>query len=89
MFNIFGRNKTAKEFIEEAKEAYIVPEVTPPKPKEDEVHYWIGNTGGDRVAFKIGNSGYTATLTMNATGLKAMIHQLQAALDVIEPEDTE
>lgn len=87
MFNIFGRNKTAKEFLEEAKEKYTVPEVTPPKEPKVEVHYWIGPTADGRIAFKMGNDYYASTLTMNEDGIKMLIHQLTAALETIESED--
>lgn len=77
MFNLFGR-KTAKDFMDEAKETYGLPEpeTVPPMPEEKEpegkIFYRMGLTDNNRVAFSMGYS----EITMNKEGCQQMIDQL-------------
>lgn len=87
MFDFF-RRRTAKEFIEEAKEKYSVPpmpEVTPPKEKEPEgkIYYRFGLTDNNRVAFSM---GYTE-ISMNRQGCQQMIDQLTFYRDQLKEEE--
>ena len=62
------------------------PYVEPPKEKDPAIHYTIGHTDDNRIAFRIGYS----TLTMNYVGVQQLIDQLelyQSQLTVAE--DTE
>jgi hypothetical protein len=56
-------------------EPKAVPYIEPPAPKEKDpsVHYTIGHTDDDRIAFRIGYS----TLTMNHAGVQMLIDQLE------------
>jgi hypothetical protein len=49
--------------------------VPPPAPKEKDpsIHYTIGHTDDNRIAFRIGYS----TLTMNHVGVQQLIDQLE------------
>jgi hypothetical protein len=49
--------------------------VHPPSPKEKDpsIHYTIGHTDDNRIAFRIGYS----TLTMNHVGVQQLIDQLE------------
>ena len=69
MFDFF-RRRTAKEFLEEAKEKYTVPAPEPEKPAT--VFYRLGLTDNNRVSFSM---GYTE-ITMNSAGVQQMIDQL-------------
>ena len=69
MFDFF-RRRTAKEFLEEAKEKYTVPAPEPEKPVT--VFYRLGLTDNNRVSFSM---GYTE-ITMNSAGVQQMIDQL-------------
>jgi hypothetical protein len=48
------------------------PYVEPPKEKDPSIHYTIGHTDDNRIAFRIGHS----TLTMNHQGAQQLIDQL-------------
>ena len=52
-----------------------VPYVEPPAPKEKDpaIHYTIGHTDDNRVAFRLGYS----TLMMNYQGVQTLIDQLE------------
>jgi hypothetical protein len=52
-----------------------VPYIEPPAPKEKDptIHYTIGHTNDNRIAFRM---GYT-TLTMNHDGVQQLIDQLE------------
>jgi hypothetical protein len=50
-----------------------MPYVEPPKEKDPTIHYTIGHTDDNRIAFRM---GYT-TLTMNYQGVQALIDQLE------------
>lgn len=96
MFNLFGRNKTTKDFVAEAKETYGIPEQKPmwtcppePEPKKEkssQVFYRFGLTDDNRVAFSMGYS----EITMNRQGCQQMIDQLTFFMDQLpEDEDVE
>jgi hypothetical protein len=80
MFNLFGR-KTAKDFMEEAKETYGVPEVAPvsaSKSKNREF-YRVGRTDdGYTTLTMIGDDGYSMTLSMNQEACEQLIRMLQS-----------
>lgn len=79
----FFRSKTAKEYLEDAKDNVYnlpkpklvppMPEVKPPK-KEEPAHtfYRLGLTDNNRVSFQMGYS----EITMNYEGCQQMIDQL-------------
>ena len=74
MFNLFGK-RTAKEFLEEAKETYILPKEE--KPKQSISYYRIGLTDDNRVSFTIRYD----EITMNVQGVDDLIAQLQLFRD--------
>lgn len=85
MFDFF-RRKTAKEFVEEAKETYNVPPmppvVEPPPPKPDQTVYKVGKTQEGKVTLSLGDySG--VVITMNNAGVDQLIRMLESAK---EPE---
>ena len=49
------------------------PYIEPPKEKDPAIHYTIGHTDDNRIAFRIGYS----TLTMNHVGVQQLIDQLE------------
>jgi hypothetical protein len=61
-----------------------VPYIEPPVPKEKDpsIHYTIGHTDDNRVAFRI---GYT-TLFMNSAGIDQLITQLEFFRDQLHQE---
>jgi hypothetical protein len=77
MFDFFKFKKNIedaeKSNVVKFPEPKAVPEVTPPKEKEPSIHYTIGHTDDNRVAFRI---GYT-TLFMNYEGVQTLIDQLE------------
>lgn len=88
MFDFF-RKRTAKEFIEEAKETYGVPEqkplwTCPPEPKEEpaNTYYRLGLTDNNRVSLAMGYS----EITMNRDGVTNMIKLLEAFRDQLSEE---
>ena len=95
MFNLFGR-KTARDFMEDAKETYglpdakenpPMPEVKPPKPvkAEQKEHYRVGRTtDGMTTLTLIADYGNSMTLTMNQEACEQMIRMLKATFDVKE-----
>lgn len=94
MFNLFGRNKTAKDFVAEAKETYGVPEQKPmwsctpepaPKEKDATVFYRLGVTDNNRVAFQMGYS----EITMNRQGCQNLIDQLTFFMNQLENDHVE
>jgi hypothetical protein len=80
MFNLFGR-KTAKDFMEEAKETYGVP-------KQQKFHnsmsganefYRVGCTdAGETTLTLMGFDGSNMTLTMNQEACEKLIRMLQS-----------
>ena len=84
MFDFF-RSRTAKDYIEEAKEKYMVPEVKPVKPDVNEdALYMVGVNEHGMVQLRVGSS-YAVTLTMNNSAVRKLIKQLEAAMP--EEED--
>lgn len=83
MFNFFGK-KTTRDFMEDAKETYGVPEQKPmwncpPEPevkelkeKDPTIFYRFGVTDKNRVAFSMGYS----EITMNKQGCQEMIEEI-------------
>ena len=89
MFDFF-RSKTAKEYLDDAKDnVYTLPKlVEPPKPepkKEDpaKIFYRLGLTDNNRVAFSMGYS----EITMNREGVQQMIDQLTFFQSQLYDED--
>ncbi len=90
MFDLFGK-KTAKDFLQEAKDTYSVPEepvpLIPLVPEDNNAPtYQIGKTEDGRVTFRIGNYSGGSTLIMNNAGVDTLIKMLEAAK---EPEDVD
>lgn len=94
MFDFF-RRKTARDFMADARENYLTPEVkeippmpsvVPPKPKEKDaqVFYRFGITDNDRVAFSMGYS----EITMNREGCQQMIDQLTFFMNQLPETET-
>ena len=82
MFDFF-RRRTAQEYIEEAKEKYMVPETKPEAPKlNEDALYMVGVNEHGMVQLRVG-APYAITLTMNNGAVRQLIKQLEAAM----PED--
>jgi hypothetical protein len=58
------------------------PYIEPPKEKDPAIHYTIGHTDDNRIAFKIGYS----TLTMNYVGVQQLIEQLILYKDQLQKD---
>jgi hypothetical protein len=85
MFDFF-RRRTAKEFMEEAKEKYILPEETKIKQKEPQEYYRIGyveETGMTTITF-LSPNGFNTTLSMNQVACEQMIRMIRATFPVKE-----
>ncbi len=83
MFDFF-RRRTAKEFLEEAKEKYEIP----PMPKVEDpatVFYRIGVTDKNRLSLQMGYS----EITMNKTGVQNLIDQLETFKNQLKNEENE
>jgi hypothetical protein len=74
MFDLFKKNKMPKNVVPFPAPKAVAP-VEPPAPKEKDpaVHYTIGHTDDNRVAFRLGYS----TLMMNSAGVQTLIDQLE------------
>ena len=74
MFDLFKKNKMPKNVVPFPAPKAVAP-VEPPAPKEKDpaVHYTIGHTDDNRVAFRLGYS----TLVMNYAGVQTLIDQLE------------
>ena len=93
MFDFF-RRRTAKDYLDEAKNVYNLPkpklvppmpEVEPPKKEEPaKIFYRLGLTDNNRVAFSM---GYTE-ITMNRQGVQQMIDQLAFFQSQLYDEDS-
>lgn len=81
MFNFF-RPRTAKEFMEEAKEKYTVPP-TPSSEKPAVTYYRLGLTDNNRVSLQMGYS----EITMSAAGVDNLIKQLELFRNQLDPSD--
>ena len=84
MFDLFRKNKMPKNVVPFPAPKAVVP-VEPPAPKEKEpaIHYTIGHTDDNRVAFRLGYS----TLMMNYAGVQTLIDQLEFFKDQLREED--
>jgi len=71
MFDWFKKKDYSNviKFPEPVKTPYIEP----PKEKDPSIHYTIGHTDDNRIAFRMGYS----TLTMNHVGVQQLIEQLE------------
>jgi hypothetical protein len=73
MFDWMKKNKMPKNVVPFPAPRAVEP-VEPPAPKEKDpsIHYTIGHTSDNRIAFKLGYS----TLMMNYQGVQSLIDQL-------------
>jgi hypothetical protein len=74
MFDLFKKNKMPANVVPFPAPKAVEP-VEPPAPREKDpsIHYTIGHTSDNRVAFKLGY----ATLFMNYEGVQSLIDQLE------------
>jgi hypothetical protein len=74
MFDLFRKNKMPENVVPFPAPKAVAP-VEPPAPKEKDpaIHYTIGHTDDNRVAFRLGYS----TLIMNYQGVQTLIDQLE------------
>jgi hypothetical protein len=85
MFNLFGK-RTAKDFVEEAKETYLLPEAVeeikvPEDPKLNaNANYTIGVNEHGCTQLRMQLEYGSATLTMNDAGTIDLIEDLAHAL---------
>ena len=83
MFDFF-RQRTAKDFLDEAKEKYTVPnEIKLDPEKSPTVCYRIGVTEDNRISLQM---GYTE-ITMTRAGVENLIRQLSVFRDQLPAED--
>jgi len=77
MFDLFKKNKMPKNVVPfpGSTKPHLPKELPEPAPKEKDpsIHYTIGHTDDNRVAFRIGYS----TLMMNYEGVQTLIDQLE------------
>jgi hypothetical protein len=87
MFDLFKKNKMPKNVVPfpTPKSVAPAPYIEPPAPKEKDpdIHYTIGHTSDNRVAFRI---GYT-TLFMNSAGVQTLIDQLEMYQSQLHQEE--
>ena len=85
MFDFFKKREYSN--VVPFPEPVATPYIEPPAPKEKDptIHYTIGHTDDNRVAFRM---GYT-TLTMNYHGVQALIDQLELYKNQLHKEETE
>lgn len=90
MFNLFGR-KTAKDFLEQAKETYsALPEVTPVSVPRKEIneYYRVGHTtDGETTLTLMANGGASMTLTMSPDACEQMIRMLRSTYEIEKSDD--
>jgi hypothetical protein len=74
MFDLFRKNKMPKNVVPFPAPKAVAP-IEPPAPKEKDpaIHYTLGHTDDNRVAFRLGYS----TLMMNYQGVQTLIDQLE------------
>jgi hypothetical protein len=74
MLDLFKKNKMPKNVVPFPAPKAVAP-VEPPAPKEKDpaIHYTLGHTDDNRVAFRLGYS----TLMMNYQGVQTLIDQLE------------
>jgi hypothetical protein len=73
MFDWMKKNKMPENVVPFPVPAPRLVEPADPKEKDPDVHYTIGHTSDNRVAFKLGYS----TLMMNHQGVQTLIDQLE------------
>jgi hypothetical protein len=74
MFDLFKKNKMPANVVPFPAPKAVEPTEPPaPKEKDPSIHYTIGHTSDNRVAFKLGY----ATLFMNYEGVQTLIDQLE------------
>ena len=83
MFNWFKKPNYSNvvKFPEQIK----VPTPYIEQPKPEEIHYTIGITTEDRIAFKVGYS----TLTMSKLGCEDLIEQLEVFVKQLKQKETD
>ena len=83
MLDLFRKNKMPKNVVPFPAPKAVAP-VEPPAPKEKDpaIHYTIGHTDDNRVAFRLGYS----TLMMNYQGVQTLIDQLELYKDQLHQE---
>lgn len=79
MFNLFGK-KTAKEYIEQSKEVYEMPQKKTTTPKDEKQEYYrIGaRPDGMTTITMLDHGGFSMTLTLNKAGCEQMIRMIRA-----------
>ena len=84
MFDLFKKNKMPKNVLPFPAPKAVAP-VEPPAPKEKDpaIHYTIGHTDDNRVAFRLGYS----TLMMNYQGVQTLIDQLELYQEQLHKEE--
>jgi len=84
MFDLFKKNKMPKNVVPFPAPKAVEP-VEPPAPKEKDpaIHYTIGHTDDNRVAFRLGYS----TLMMNYQGVQTLIDQLELYQNQLHKEE--
>jgi hypothetical protein len=90
MFDFFTR-RTAKEYMEEAREKYSLPEETKIKPKEPQEYFRVGyveETGMTTLTF-LAENGYSTTLSMNRAACEQMIRMIRATYPEEHPTEEE
>jgi len=74
LFDLFKKNKMPANVVPFPTPKVVEPvEPLAPKEKDPSIHYTIGHTSDNRVAFKLGY----ATLFMNYEGVQSLIDQLE------------
>ena len=83
MFDWFKKREYSNVIkFPEVKTPYVEPPAL--KEKEPAIHYTIGHTDDNRIAFRIGYS----TLTMNHVGVQQLIDQLELYKNQLYIEET-
>jgi hypothetical protein len=84
MFDWMKKNKMPANVVPFPAPKVVAP-VEPPAPKEKDpaIHYTIGHTDDNRVAFKLGYS----TLMMNYYGVQTLIDQLELYQEQLHKEE--
>lgn len=78
----FFKKRTAKEFIEEAKETYVPPKE---ERKREHTFYRLGMTDSNRVSFAMGYSEFT----MDREGCNQLITAITVFRDMLpQPKET-
>jgi hypothetical protein len=83
MLDLFKKNKMPKNVVPFPAPKAVAP-VEPPAPKEKDpaIHYTIGHTDDNRIAFRLGYS----TLVMNYQGVQTLIDQLELYQEQLHKE---